>query len=73
MALTGAANTRDRRFFRIGRRGGLAGYFFVAPSLVFIFVFMILPIAGALYYSFADYDLMSAPRLAGLKKGIIYL
>ncbi len=67
MALTGAANTRDRRFFRIGRRGGLAGNFFVAPSLVFIFVFLILPIAGALYYSFADYDLMSAPRLAGLK------
>ena len=67
MGLTGAANAPERRLFRFGRRGGLAGYIFAAPSLLFISVFLILPIAGALYYSFADYDLMSVPRLAGLK------
>ncbi len=50
-----------------GKRGGLAGYLFVAPSLVFILVFVLIPISAALYYSFTDYDLMSAPRWAGLK------
>ena len=35
--------------------------------LIFLFVFLILPIIAALYYSFTDYDLMSPPRLAGLK------
>ena len=49
------------------RGGGLAGYLFVAPSLVLILVFVLIPISAALYYSFTDYDLMSAPRWAGLK------
>ena len=65
-----ASATKPRRragIFRLGHRGGLAGYFFVAPSLVFIFVFLILSIIASLYYSFTDYDLMSAPRMAGLK------
>ena len=66
--MASATKTRQRaRIFRLGHRGGLAGYFFVAPSLVFMFLFLILPIIAALYYSFTDYDLMSAPRLAGLK------
>jgi len=58
---------RRTSLFRLGRRGGLAGYFFVAPSLIFLFVFLILPIFAAFYYSLSDYDLMSAPRFAGLK------
>ena len=43
------------------------GYLFVAPSLVFLVVFVILPIIAAFYYSLTDYDLMQAPRFAGLK------
>ena len=39
----------------------------MAPSLIFLFVFLILPIFAAFYYSLSDYDLMSAPRFAGLK------
>ncbi len=39
----------------------------MAPSLIFLFVFLIFPIIAALYYSFTDYDLMSPPRLAGFK------
>ena len=53
-----------RRFLHLGARGGLAGYFFVAPSLIFLGVFVILPIVAAFYYSVTDYDLMSAPKFA---------
>ncbi|HJN38631.1 MAG TPA: hypothetical protein QGH28_00440 [Chloroflexota bacterium] len=37
------------------------------PSLIFLIVFVILPIIAALYYSLTDYDLMSSPSFAGLK------
>ena len=40
---------------------------FVAPSIIFLIVFVILPIIAALYYSFTDYDLMQSPRFAGMK------
>ncbi len=56
-----------RKRLGLGNRGGLAGYFFVAPSFIFLVVFVILPIFAAAYYSLTDYDLMSPPRLAGLK------
>jgi multiple sugar transport system permease protein len=56
-----------RRTARFGNRGGLAGYFFVAPSLLFIVVFVVVPILGALWWSFTDYDLMSEPRWVGLR------
>jgi len=55
-----------RRGRRFGARGGLAGYFFVTPSLLFLAVFVILPIIASVWYSFAFYDLMKAPRLIGL-------
>ena len=45
----------------------MAGYLFVLPSILFLIVFVILPIAAAFYYSLTDYDLMQAPRFAGLK------
>ncbi len=67
MAATTSAPTRRRRLPGSGRRGGTAGYVFVLPSLIFIFVFVILPIMAAAYYSVSDYDLMQAPRFAGLK------
>ncbi len=58
---------RRRQLFRFGNRGGFAGYLFVLPSLLFLFVFVILPIIAAFYYSFSDYDLMSAPEWAGFR------
>ena len=66
MAATGQVPQRRRRL-NFGTRGGLAGYFFVAPSLLFLALFVILPIFAAFYYSVTDYDLMQAPRFAGLK------
>ena len=46
---------------------GMAGYLFIAPSLIFIAVFVIGPIVGALWFSFTDYDLMSSPKFIGLR------
>ena len=46
-------------------RGGLVANLFVLPSIVFICVFIILPILGGLYYSFTTYDLLTAPKLSG--------
>ena len=66
MATTVSTPGRRGRF-RLGYRGGLAGYVFVAPSLLFLLVFVILPIAAAFFYSFTDYDLLKAPRFAGWK------
>ena len=62
----GPAVRRRSRGRRFGARGGLAGYFFVTPSLVFLLVFVIVPILAALYYSFTSYDLMKPPRFIGL-------
>ncbi len=67
MAATTSAPPRRRRLLRSGARGGIAGYVFILPSLLFIFVFVILPIIAAAYYSVTDYDLMKAPRFAGAK------
>ena len=67
MATTTATRPGLRRRLGLGNRGGLAGYFFVAPSIIFLIVFVILPIIAAAYYSVTDYDLMSPPRFAGLK------
>jgi multiple sugar transport system permease protein len=66
-----ATNTAARPPLRVrlglGNRGGFAGYFFVAPSIVFLIIFVILPIFLAFYYSLADYDLMSPPEIVGGK------
>jgi multiple sugar transport system permease protein len=62
----GGSALRSRRRRRFSARGGLAGYFFVTPSLLFLAVFVILPILASIYYSFAFYDLMKAPRFIGL-------
>ena len=64
---SGTVDRRRRRLFSFGHRGGLAGYFFVAPSILFLIVFVMLPIVAAFYYSLTDYDLMSAPKYAGFK------
>ena len=56
-----------RRRMGLTYRGGASAYLFVLPSILFIGIFIIVPITGALYYSFNDYDLLTAPEWAGLK------
>lgn len=41
-------------------------YLFVAPSLVFLLVFIVYPIFAALYFSFTKYTLLEAPRWIGI-------
>ena len=45
----------------------LAGYFFIGPWLVCFFVFTLFPVCMSLYYSFTDFDILSAPRFIGLE------
>ena len=56
-----------RRRLGLTYRGGASAYLFVLPSIIFIGVFVIVPIFAALFYSFNDYDLLTAPEFAGLK------
>ena len=64
---TTTTTRRPRRWFRFGHRDGLAGYLFIAPSILSLAVFVILPVLGVLYYSFSGYDLMSAPEFEGFE------
>ena len=56
-----------RRRLGLTYRGGATAYLFVLPSIVFITVFVIVPIFGILYYSFTDYDLLTPPKWVGLE------
>lgn len=40
--------------------------FFLAPSLIGLMVFILLPIASSLWYAFNDWNLLSAPEFVGL-------
>jgi multiple sugar transport system permease protein len=62
---TAASKPSLRKRVRLGHRGGLAGYVFVIPSILFLVGFVILPIVGAFYYSLNNYDLMRPPRFIG--------
>lgn len=44
----------------------LAGYLFIAPWLAGFFAFTIIPILTSLYFSFTNYDLLSAPVFNGV-------
>src|SRR3989442_15820101 len=46
-------------------RDNLWGFLFIAPYLVGLLVFQLGPIVGALGLSFANWDLMVAPRFTG--------
>ncbi len=44
-----------------------AGWFFVAPALIAIAVFFVVPVAGALVMSFTDFDIYALADLANLR------
>ncbi len=71
MQRAGTVGTATRRTMRhrlgLSYRGGASAYLFVLPSITFISIFVIIPIIGALYYSFHNYDLLTAPEWAGFK------
>jgi multiple sugar transport system permease protein len=49
------------------RRDDRAGYFFIGPWLLGFVALTLVPVLASLYLSFTDYDILSAPRWAGLK------
>ena len=71
MQQAGTVGTATRRTLRhrlgLTYRGGASAYLFVLPSIIFISIFVIIPIIGALYYSFHNYDLLTAPEWAGFR------
>lgn len=48
-----------RPFWTIERRDGLAGYLFIAPQLVGIFVFVLIPLGLVVYYSLHEWNVLA--------------
>ena len=51
---------RERRFFWIG-------LLFLSPWLIGFLAFNVYPICAAVYYSFTDYSIFTAPKWVGVK------
>jgi multiple sugar transport system permease protein len=54
-------------------REAVEGYLFLLPNLLGFLVFMAVPLALSLYYSFTEYDLLTPPKFVGLKNYIAAL
>lgn len=54
-----AARTDKRPFFTLRRRESLTGYLFIAPQLLGIIVFVIVPLCLVIYYSFHEWNVLS--------------
>jgi multiple sugar transport system permease protein len=65
LSLSGSRRSPWESWRRRRWRDNAWGYLFIAPYLVGLLVFTLGPILGALGLSFANWDLMSPPRLAG--------
>jgi len=52
------------------KKFSLTPYFFLAPALLVIAVFIFYPIAAVVYYSFTDYDIVTPPQWIGLQNYI---
>jgi multiple sugar transport system permease protein len=60
---------RERRVSRLGKRfelRSLTPFLYVAPFLIFFTIFQIYPIFYGMYISLTKWDLVSAPKFAGL-------
>jgi multiple sugar transport system permease protein len=60
---------RERRVSRLGKRFELrsfAPFLYIAPFLIFFTIFQIYPIFYGMYISLTKWDLVSAPKFAGL-------
>lgn len=63
----GATRARRPRMTRRQRRDLWLGLAFVSPWLVGFLVFTVYPVIASLYFSFTDYNVVSAPRWIGLR------
>jgi multiple sugar transport system permease protein len=55
-----------RRLPGFGRRDHVIGWLLVTPALVYFVAFLLYPGVAALYYSFTDWNLRTAPNWVGL-------
>ena len=56
------ASRRRKKFFR----ENLAGYLFISPWLLGFLAFTVVPIVASFFLAFTNYDILSAPKFAGL-------
>lgn len=52
---------------RLQRRKNFWGYLFILPNFIGFFIFMLIPIIAALYFSLTNYDVISEMKFIGLK------
>ncbi|MEV4381402.1 sugar ABC transporter permease [Streptosporangium sp. NPDC049644] len=62
-AVTPLPGRRRRPGF--GRRDHVIGWLLIAPAVVYFVIFLLYPALAALYYSFTDWNLRSAPNWVG--------
>lgn len=55
-----------RKFTKWANSESGAAYVFAAPFIIGFLMFLIVPMAISLYYSFCEYDIISAPKFVGL-------
>lgn len=53
------AGTRKRPFWTIERRDGLAGYLFIAPQLIGVIVFVLVPLGLVFWYSLHEWNVLA--------------
>ncbi|GAA6478173.1 carbohydrate ABC transporter permease [Enterocloster aldenensis] len=51
---------------QLANQKNTAGYFFTLPFIIGFFMFLVVPMGMSLYYSFCDYNILSAPVFTGL-------
>lgn len=54
-----ASRADGRRFFTMQRRESLTGYLFIAPQLLGILLFVLVPLGLVVYYSFHEWNVLS--------------
>jgi multiple sugar transport system permease protein len=65
-AITREKRVPRRRFGPLVVRDTINGLLFIAPWLVGLLIFTLYPILASFYYSFTEYDIVSAPKFVGL-------
>jgi len=64
------AGVRRSSFLQRSRREAWVAFSFISPWLVGFLLFIIGPMLASLYFSFTDYDMLSAPHWVGLQNYI---
>jgi len=61
-----STETRRKRWSRVQLQETIAGYGFILPAFISLFIFLILPILVSIALVFMQYDVLTPPTFAGL-------